>query len=96
QRQPPTAMVIPRPYRPDHPPTTPTELTKRSVAPCTELVYSPKQIDREISWVGRLDRGKETMVGKVLAVAEVQYAVFTDRDGKSWKRTAKTLTPVSR
>ncbi|MFG2359932.1 hypothetical protein ACGFRF_41020, partial [Streptomyces sp. NPDC048521] len=31
QRQPPTAMVIPRPYRPDHPPTTSTELTKRSV-----------------------------------------------------------------
>ncbi|GAA2592089.1 transposase [Streptomyces axinellae] len=27
----PTAMVIPHPYRPDHPPTTPTELTKRSV-----------------------------------------------------------------
>ncbi|MEV7817523.1 transposase [Streptomyces flaveolus] len=29
---PPTAMVIPRPYRPDHPPTIPTELTKRSVS----------------------------------------------------------------
>ncbi|MER7195396.1 hypothetical protein ACH4B8_39125, partial [Streptomyces flaveolus] len=28
---PPTSMVIPRPHRPDHPPTTPTELTKRSV-----------------------------------------------------------------
>jgi hypothetical protein len=28
---PPTSMVIPRPYRPAHPPTTPTELTKRSV-----------------------------------------------------------------
>ncbi|MFG2637995.1 transposase [Streptomyces sp. NPDC048362] len=27
---PPAAVVIPRPYRPDHPPTTPTELTKIS------------------------------------------------------------------
>ncbi|MGW1658431.1 hypothetical protein [Streptomyces atratus] len=63
------------------------------LAPCTELVYSPKQINREISWVGRPDRGKEAMVGKVLAVAEVPYAVFTDRDGKSWRRTTKTLKP---
>jgi hypothetical protein len=34
QHQPPASMVIPRPYRPDHPPTTPTELTKRSVTGC--------------------------------------------------------------
>ncbi|WP_369779967.1 transposase [Streptomyces sp. R33] len=31
QPQPTTAMVLPRPHRTHHPPTTPTELTKRSV-----------------------------------------------------------------
>ncbi|WP_432758528.1 transposase [Streptomyces virginiae] len=31
QHQPTTAVVIPHPHRPDDPPTTPTELTKRSV-----------------------------------------------------------------
>lgn len=31
QSQPTTALVLPRPHRPDHPPTPPTELAKRSV-----------------------------------------------------------------
>ncbi|WP_229922012.1 transposase domain-containing protein [Streptomyces noursei] len=32
------AMVLPRPHRPDHPPTTPTKLTKRSVGPVPRIM----------------------------------------------------------
>ncbi|MEU4266189.1 hypothetical protein ACYCCF_29950 [Streptomyces argenteolus] len=68
-------------------------LVTTRLAPCTELIYSPKQIDREIVGVGRTNEAKEATVRKVVAVAEVQYAFFSDRDGKSWKRTTKKLIP---
>ncbi|MET7494004.1 hypothetical protein [Streptomyces sp900116325] len=61
------------------------------LAPCTELVYSPKQLDRVI--FKNEDMDEDAVVRKVLSVADVQYAVFVDRDGKGWKRTARTLRP---
>ncbi|MFD5748905.1 hypothetical protein [Streptomyces sp. NPDC127033] len=63
------------------------------LAPCTELIYSPEQIDREIVGVGRANRAKAATVRKVVAVAEVQYVVFSDRDGENWKRTTGKLMP---
>ncbi|MGW8688025.1 hypothetical protein ACWGNN_44865 [Streptomyces sp. NPDC055817] len=63
------------------------------LAPCTTLVYSPKQLGRVISKKEDLDEGG-AVVRKVVLVAGVQYAVFADRDGKIWKRTDQTLKPL--
>lgn len=71
-------------------------LVTTRLAPCTELIYSPKQLDKVI-YVrsSRPGRPEKTTVRKVLQLTAVEYAIFSDRDGKVWKRTDRALEPWS-